>query len=47
MNETAVALNQEAGNLVLGLNRLDDALDARSLFDRVNDRTAHTGDGGS
>ncbi|SNS60206.1 MarR family winged helix-turn-helix transcriptional regulator [Sphingopyxis indica] len=40
LDECARALNAEAGNLVPLLDRLDDALEARSLFDRTQDRLA-------
>jgi MarR family transcriptional regulator, organic hydroperoxide resistance regulator len=34
-NAAAGALNDEAGDLVAALDRLDDALDARSMFERI------------
>jgi len=34
-NDAAAELNAEAGNVVALLDRLDDALDRRSLFDRI------------
>lgn len=37
-NEAARELNDEAGDLVKLLDRLDDALDRRSLYDRILDR---------
>lgn len=38
LNEVAEELNAEAGDIVRLLDRLDDALAERSLFDRVADR---------
>ena len=38
LDDAAEELNAEAGNLVALLDQLEDALDARSLFDRVFDR---------
>lgn len=38
LNECAEELNTQAGNVVRLLDRLEDALDARSLFSRVEDR---------
>tara|TARA_R110002167_G_scaffold127057_2_gene308330 strand:+ start:2059 stop:2589 length:531 start_codon:yes stop_codon:yes gene_type:complete len=37
-NAAAAELNDEADNAVAALDRLDDALARRSLFDRINDR---------
>lgn len=37
-HEAAAELNADAGNVVRLLDRLDDALDARSLFERVAER---------
>lgn len=34
-DEAALALNQEAGDAVVALNRLDDALERLSIFDRI------------
>jgi DNA-binding MarR family transcriptional regulator len=38
LGDSAEELNAEAGDVVALLDRLDDALDARSLFDRANAR---------
>lgn len=38
LSDIAAELNAEAGDLVRQLDRLEDALNARSLFDRVGDR---------
>ena len=43
--DSAEALNAEAGNVVALLDRLDDALDRQSLFDRVTVRIADNGAG--
>ena len=40
LDAAAAELNAEAGDLVTGLDRLDDALARRSLFDRVMGRLA-------
>lgn len=37
-NKVAEALNEEAGDVVRLLDRLDDALDRRSMYDRILDR---------
>ncbi len=37
-NDTAAELNEESGDVVRLLDRLEEALDARSLFDRITDR---------
>jgi DNA-binding MarR family transcriptional regulator len=39
--DAALALNAEAGDTVLALTRLEQALARRSLLDRVNERLAH------
>lgn len=36
--EVAAELNDEAGNVVAALDRLDDALARKSIFDRISDR---------
>lgn len=38
LDHVGVALDSEAGDVVAALNRLEDALDRRSIFDRVNER---------
>jgi DNA-binding MarR family transcriptional regulator len=37
-DEAALELNTEAGNVVVSLNRLDDALERQSIFDRIMNR---------
>ncbi|HEY0307829.1 MAG TPA: MarR family transcriptional regulator [Acidobacteriaceae bacterium] len=37
-NDTAAELNEESGNVVALLDRLEEALDTRSLFDRITER---------
>jgi DNA-binding MarR family transcriptional regulator len=37
-DEAALALNEEAGDAVVALNRLDDALERQSIFDRIMER---------
>jgi len=37
-NAAAAEINAEAGDVVAALDRLDDALARKSLFDRINDR---------
>lgn len=39
-NDTAAELNAEAGDIVRLLDKLDDALDAQSMFDRIQARLA-------
>ena len=39
-NAAASELNDEAGDIVAGLNRLEDALDERSMFERIASRVA-------
>lgn len=38
LDKVGVALDSEAGDVVAALNRLEDALNRRSIFDRVNER---------
>lgn len=38
LNETSVELDEEAGHVIAALDRLDEALNRRSLYDRVNER---------
>jgi DNA-binding MarR family transcriptional regulator len=45
LNEVAEELNAEAGDVVQVLNRLDDALARKSLFDRVAEKLAPAGSG--
>lgn len=40
LDQVGVALDSEAGDVVAALNRLEDALDRSSLFDRVHARLA-------
>lgn len=40
LDQVGVALNAEAGDTIAALNRLEDALDRSSIFDRVNDSLA-------
>ena len=40
LSDCAEELNAQAGNVIRLLDRLEDALDARSLFNRVGDRVA-------
>ena len=37
-NEVAADLNEEAGDVVAALDRLDDALARKSMFDRISER---------
>ncbi|MFC5372087.1 MarR family winged helix-turn-helix transcriptional regulator [Brevundimonas faecalis] len=39
-NEVAAELNEEAGDVVAALDRLDDALARKSMFDRISDRVS-------
>jgi DNA-binding MarR family transcriptional regulator len=43
-DQIATELNAESGDVVALLDRLEDALDARSLFDRIADRLGVLGD---
>ncbi len=43
-NDTAAELNAESGDVVSLLDRLEDALDARSMFDRISDRIGQASD---
>jgi DNA-binding MarR family transcriptional regulator len=45
LSDSAAALNAEAGNLVRLLDRLEDALDAQSLEERVQERIEGPGTG--
>lgn len=47
LKDVAAELNDEAGNVVAALDRLDDALARRSLFDRINGRIESRSDNGS
>ncbi|MNH45880.1 hypothetical protein D3C81_2271340 [compost metagenome] len=38
LKDVAAELNDEAGNVVAALDRLDDALARKSLFDRISER---------
>lgn len=39
-NQVAAELNEEAGDVVAALDRLDDALARKSMFDRISERIA-------
>lgn len=40
LDQVGIAINAEAGDVVAALNRLEDVLDRKSIFDRVNDGLA-------
>jgi MarR family transcriptional regulator, organic hydroperoxide resistance regulator len=43
MNEAALELNAEAGNVVAALDRLDEAIARQSLFDRIQAKLSRAG----
>lgn len=43
MNEAALELNAEAGNVVAALDRLDEAIARQSLFDRIQAKLSQAG----